>query len=75
MENANITEQNDLRIEKAPDCVYKKIARRMDELNKEIADYEDILFRLQSEYAAHANFILKDPDSQRNLSLGTENKV
>lgn len=74
MENAIKTDSNYVKIEKAPDCVYKTIARRMDELNKEISDYEEILIQLKAEYAAHANFILNDPESQRNLSHDTENK-
>lgn len=59
---------------KAPDCVYQTIVRRMDELNKEITEYEDILRKLKGEYTAHANFILNGPFG-RDLSQSSDNKV
>lgn len=58
---------------KAPDCVYQTIVNRMDELNKEISEYEDILRKLKGEYKAHANFILNSPFAQRNLSQCSDN--
>lgn len=54
-------------IERAPDCVYQTISRRMDELSKEIAEYTDILTQLHAEYVAHANFLLGGP-FERDLS-------
>lgn len=59
---------------KAPDCVFETIVQRMDELNKEINEYESILIKLKGEYAAHANFILNGPFGQRDLSQSSENK-
>jgi len=59
---------------KAPDCVFDTIVKRMEELNKEIDEYESILIKLKGEYAAHANFILKGPFGQRDLSQSSENK-
>lgn len=61
-------------IDRAPDCVYQTISRRMDELTKEIAEYEDELRALQAEYIAHANFLLGSPFEQRNLSHSSENR-
>lgn len=58
---------------KAPDCVYQTIMRRMDELNKEITEYEDILRKLKGEYKAHANFMLGSPFG-RDLSHSSDNK-
>jgi len=59
---------------KAPDCVFQTIVKRMDELNKEIDEYEGILSKLKAEYTAHANFLLKGPFGQRNLSQSSDNK-
>lgn len=58
---------------KAPDCVYQTIIKRMSELDKEIRDYEDMLVKLRAEYTAHANFILKSPFGQPNLSQSPVN--
>ena len=58
---------------KAPDCVFETIVKRMDELNKEINEYESILTKLKGEYKAHANFILNGPFGRRDLSQSSEN--
>lgn len=57
---------------KAPDCVCKTIIKRMEELNQEISDCEELLSRLKSEYTAHANFIMNGPFG--DLSHVSENK-
>lgn len=58
---------------KAPDCVFETIVQRMDELNKEINEYESILTKLKGEYTAHANFILNGPFGRRDLSQSSDN--
>lgn len=59
---------------RAPDCVFQTIVNRMDELNKEINEYEGILLKLKGEYKAHANFIMNGPFGRRDLSQSSENK-
>ena len=61
-------------IERAPDCVYQTISRRMDELSREIAEYEDVLRALQAEYIAHANFLLGGP-FERDLSQSSSEDI
>jgi len=58
-------------IERAPDCVYQTISKRMDELSKEIAEYTDILGKLHAEYIAHANFLFGGP-FERDLSHSSD---
>lgn len=64
------TQPEDLK--KAPDCVCKTIIKRMEELNQEISDCEELLSRLKSEYTTHANFIMNGPFG--DLSHVSENK-
>lgn len=51
-----------------PDCVYKTIEKRMAELEEDIKNYTDMVNRLESEYKAHANYLMHCPFEQRNLS-------
>lgn len=67
-------EEPDL-IAKAPDCVCQTIIRRMEELNNEISDCKELLNKLESEYTAHANFIMNGPFERRDLSHGSDNTI
>ena len=67
------TQPEDLK--KAPDCVCKTIIKRMEELNQEISDCEELLSKLKSEYTAHANFIMNGPFEHRDLSHSSENTI
>lgn len=60
-------------ISKAPDCVCKTIIKRMEQLNEEISDCEELLARLKAEYTAHANFIMNGPFEHRDLSQSSAN--
>lgn len=62
-------------ISKAPDCVCQTIIKRMEQLNGEISDCEELLSRLKAEYTAHANFIMNGPFEHRNLSQSSENMI
>lgn len=62
-------------INKAPDCVYQTIIKRMEQLNEEISDCEELLSRLKAEYTAHANFIMNGPFEHRDLSHSSENTI
>lgn len=62
-------------IKKAPDCVCQTIIKRMEQLNEEILDCEELLSRLKAEYTAHANFIMNGPFEHRNLSQSSANKI
>lgn len=55
-------------ITKMPDCVYKTIEKRMAELETDIKNYQDMVNKLESEYTAHANYLMHCPFEQRNLS-------
>lgn len=44
-------------ITQAPDCVLHTVEKRLNELEHQIRDYEDILRQLEAEYAAHARFL------------------
>ena len=67
------TQPEDLK--KAPDCVCKTIIKRMEELNQEISDCEELLSKLKSEYTAHANFIMNGPFEHGNLSQSSDDKI
>lgn len=62
-------------IKKAPDCVCQTIIKRMEQLNEEISDCEELLSRLKAEYTAHANFIMNGPFEHKNLSQSSENMI
>ena len=62
-------------INKAPDCVCQSIIKRMEQLNEEISDCEELLSRLKAEYTAHANFIMNGPFEHRDLSQSSENTI
>ena len=62
-------------ITKAPDCVCQTIIKRMEQLNEEISDCEELLSRLKAEYTAHANFIMNGPFEHRDLSQSSANKI
>lgn len=62
-------------IAKAPDCVCQTIIRRMEELNNEISDCKELLNKLESEYTAHANFIMNGPFERRDLSHCSDNTI
>lgn len=62
-------------INKAPDCVCQTIIKRMEQLNEEILDCEELLSRLKAEYTAHANFIMNGPFEHRDLSQSSANKI
>lgn len=62
-------------INKAPDCVCHTIIKRMEQLNEEISDCEELLSRLKAEYTAHANFIMNGPFEHKNLSQSSENMI
>ena len=51
-----------------PTCVMETIEKRMNELETDIKNYQDMVNRLEAEYKAHANFLLQSPFEQRNLS-------
>ena len=63
---------------KAPDCVIDTVMKRINELDKQIKDYEDMLNNLEAEYLAHVNFLLgytmNSPFEQRDLSHGSDDK-
>ena len=42
---------------KTPDCVLEIVMKRMDELEKDIKNHQEMVSKLESEYAAHANFL------------------
>ncbi len=70
-------------ITKMPDCVAKTIEKRMHELEADIKNYQeaidnyrDMVSRLESEYTAHANYLLTCPFEQRDLSQrSSENMI
>lgn len=62
-------------INKAPDCVCQTIIKRMEQLNEEISDCEELLSRVKAEYTAHANFIMNSPFEHRDLSQSSANKI
>lgn len=62
-------------IKKAPDCVCQTIIKRMEQLNEEISDCEELLSRLKAEYTAHANFIMNGPFEHMDLSQSSENMI
>lgn len=62
-------------IQKTPDCVLETVMKRMDELEKDIKNHQDMVNKLEAEYAAHANFLLNYPFEQRNLSQGSDDKA
>ena len=62
-------------IKKAPDCVCQTIIKRMEQLNIEIADCKELLYKLEAEYTAHANFIINGPFEHRNLSQSSDDKI
>lgn len=60
---------------KAPDCVCQTIIKRMEQLNDEISDCKELLYKLEAEYTAHASFIMNGPFEYRNLSQSSENMI
>ena len=68
IDEAAVPEPPDGVVTKMPDCVYKTIVKRMDELETDIKNYTDMVNRLEAEYAAHANYLMHCPFEQRNLS-------
>jgi len=60
---------------KAPDCVCQTIIKRMEQLNVEISDCKEMLYKLEAEYSAHANFIMNGPFEHRNLSQSSDNMI
>lgn len=69
-------------ISKMPDCVAKTIEKRMHELEADIKNYQqailnyqDMVSRLESEYTAHANYLLTCPFEQRDLSHSSSDNM
>lgn len=69
-------------ITKMPDCVAKTIEKRMHELEADIKNYQeaidnyrDMVSRLESEYTAHANYLLTCPFEQRDLSHSSSDNM
>ena len=65
---SEISNSNSDLILQMPDCVYKTIEKRMAELETDIKNYQDMVNKLESEYTAHANYLMHCPFEQRNLS-------
>lgn len=60
---------------KAPDCVCMTIIKRMEELDREITGYKELIRDLEAEYAAHERFIMNGSLEGRNLSHDSNNMI